>query len=764
MTETAPPESRLEPPRAEGLDVVKRALVGAPMPSHAMKETLLRKTLALPIFASDALSSVAYATEAALIVLIGTSVASAHLIVPVSAAVSLLLAIVVLSYRQTVRAYSTSGGSYVVSRENLGTIPSLVAGAALLTDYVLTVAVSVAAGVLAIVSAFPGLDHLTVELSIGAVVLITLVNLRGVRESGVAFAIPTYAFILAMLALVLTGVARCTVGTCPTAVVPDQLPVGTGAITAFALLRAFASGSSALTGVEAISNGVSAFRHPQARNAARTLALLAVIAITFFMGVSWLAYEMHALPSGSVSVVSQVARGTFPSGSTFGFMFWVVQITTFAILILAANTSFQGFPRLAAMLANDRFFPRQFGNLGDRLVFSNGIIVLSGLAVFLLWAYNANVDSLIHLYVIGVFTAFTLSQAGMVRYWNRKRGPGWKRSAAVNGVGAAATGVVTVIVVLTKFTQGAWLVIVAIPLLVLMFLGIHRHYRRFARRLRAGAAAIKASTTPMSTTLIAVDAIDDATERAVWYARQIASDRFKPIHVPGRGTDSAIHPRWLKWIDGGRPRLELIPASEGRVESVLEYVWSVPRHETDFVNVVVPETFRKRSLLEAFRKTTTFQLKVRLLKEPGIVITDVPVVAGEAPIGTRAFARVLVSGVHGASLRAIAYAQTLELDDVRAVCFAFDAEEARAIRRDWERYDVRLPLDVVEAPFRDLGDPLLHYLRPLTADGSVAVVVMPELVVHGWRRLLHNQRALYLKRLLLFEPRVILSSVPYRVG
>ena len=512
---------------------MKRALVGAPMASHAMEETLLRKTLALPIFASDALSSVAYATEAALIVLIGTSLTSAYLILPVSAAVSLLLAIVVLSYRQTVRAYSTSGGSYIVSRENLGTIPSLVAGAALLTDYVLTVAVSVAAGVLAIVSAAPTLQHLKLELAIGAVVLITLVNLRGVRESGVAFALPTYAFIVAFLVLILTGVTRCTLGTCPTAVVPDQLPVGTGAITLFVLLRAFASGSSALTGVEAISNGVSAFRHPQARNAARTLGILAVVAITLFMGVSWLSYRMHALPSGSASVVSQVARATFPGGSTFGFMFWVVQITTFAILVLAANTSFQGFPRLAAMLAHDRFFPRQFGNLGDRLVYSNGIIVLSGLAVFLLWAYDANVDSLIHLYVIGVFTAFTLSQAGMVRYWRRQLGPGWKRSAAVNAVGATATGVVMVIVIVTKFTQGAWIVIVAIPLLVLAFLGVHRHYRRTSRRLRAGAAAMIASTTPSATTLIAVDAIDEATKRAVWYAREIAGSDFRPVHVPG---------------------------------------------------------------------------------------------------------------------------------------------------------------------------------------------------------------------------------------
>ncbi len=761
-TDTEDKPAELRPPPAEGIETLKRALVGQPMRTDAMEETLLRKRLALPIFASDALSSVAYATEAALIVLVGGSLTSLHLVLPISAAVSVLLAIVIASYRQTVRAYSTSGGSYVVARDNLGKLPSLVAAAALLTDYVLTVAVSVAAGVLAIVSAVPSIAHLSLVLSIGAVVLITLVNLRGVRESGVTFAIPTYAFITTYLVLIAVGAAKCTVGTCPHAVAPHPVAAGAGAVTLFVLLRAFASGSAALTGVEAISNGVSAFRHPQAKNAAKTLLVLGVISITLFMGVSWLTVKMGARPSDTVSVVSQIARATFPTSSAFGFLFWVVQITTFAILVLAANTSFQGFPRLGALLARDRFFPRQFANLGDRLVYSNGIIVLSGLAIFLLWHYDAKVDSLIHLYVIGVFTAFTLSQAGMVRHWLRTRTGRWRRSMAVNGLGAVATGVVSVIVIWTKFAQGAWLVTVAIPVMVLIFLAIHRHYRKTARRLRAAGAAIAAAPPAHTTTVVTVDAIDGATERAVWYARE-TGDTFHPIHAPGRNTDPGINARWLKWIDG-EPRLERLSPEEGRVDAVLEYVWRLPRGDSEFVNVVVPELFMHRSLLEAVRRTSSFSIKLRLLREPGVVITDVPLVEGETPTGDRIVARILVSGVHGASLRAINYARTLRLEDVRAVFFAFDSTEARRIRDEWQRQEIDLPLEVVEAPFRDLGDPLLAYLRSLTHDGTTVVaVIMPELVVSGWRRLLHNQRALYVKRLLLFEPRIILSSVPYQL-
>ena len=441
----------------------RRLIVGRPMRTGQMEETLLPKFLALPIFASDPLSSVAYATESALVVLIGVSAASAHLVFPISIAIALLLAIVVVSYIQTVRVYETSGGAYVVARENLGTLPSLVGAAALLTDYVLTVAVSISAGVFAITSFATSLESHRVALSIGALVLIVLANLRGVRESGLLFALPTYLFVTAIATLVIAGIVELATGTAHHAVTPNALPVGTGTITLFVLLRAFSSGSTALTGVEAIANGVNAFRRPHGKNAAQTLAILGVIAITLFLGVSYLAVHLHALPSSTDSVVSQIARAVFPAGSAGAFMYYAVQGLTLLVLILAANTSFQGFPRLSALLAHDRFAPRQFTNLGDRLVFSNGMLVLATVAGLLLWIYNANTNSLIHLYVIGVFTAFTLSQAGMVRYWLRTRDKGWRAKATINAIGASATGLVTLIVVYTKFAEGAWLVTVAIP-------------------------------------------------------------------------------------------------------------------------------------------------------------------------------------------------------------------------------------------------------------------------------------------------------------
>jgi amino acid transporter len=753
-------------PEQDRLGVLKRVVVGRPRATGEMHDTLLSKTLALPIFASDPLSSVAYATEAALAVLIAASAGSGHLVLPISIAIAAVLAIVVLSYTQTVQAYETSGGAYVVARDNLGTLPSLVAAAALLADYILTVAVSVTAGVLALSSAAPSLSAHKVSISLLFVVLLTVVNLRGVRESGILFAVPTYAFVAAMLAMIGTGVGKCAFDTCGQAQVPHPIAAGAGAVGVFVVLRAFASGAAALTGVEAISNGVSAFRPPPGRNAARTLLIMGGIAITLFIGVSYLAVHMHARPSTTVSVVSEIARAVFPSSSWTSFMYYAVQGLTFAILVLAANTSYQGFPRLGAVLARDRFFPRQFINLGDRLVYSNGIVVLAAIASFLIWIFHADVLALIHLYVIGVFTAFTLSQAGMVRYWQRRQDPGWRKAATLNAIGGTATGLVTLLVIQAKFTAGAWAVIVAIPLMIAGFYSVSRHYRKVERRLRAGAAAVAAAPPATNKVVLYVESADAALREALWYARQIAGDDFHAIHARGSHTDPGIRPRFRSLTDI-RPDLEVLEPEDGRTDAVIEYLWALPRGESNFVTVVIPELFKRPSLVAAVSRRTEFSLKLRLLTEPGVVITDVPVLAqnGELPEPQRAVCRILVSGAHAASMRAVNYAGTLGFADTKALYFAFEHEDAERLRREWSERGMRIPLEIEEAEYRDIGDPLLRSLRSITADpDAIAVVIMPELIFSGPQRLLHNQRALYIKRLLLFEPRVILTSVPYRLG
>lgn len=742
---------------------LKRALIGPPRASGELDDTLLSKKLALPVFASDPLSSVAYATEAALLVLVGASATASGLVLPISIAIAAVMAVVVLSYTQTVRAYQTSGGAYVVARENLGKVPSLVAAAALLVDYVLTVAVSVAAGVLALTSAVPSLEGHAVALSLSFIALLTVGNLRGVREAGLLFAVPTYAFVVAMFALIATGVGQCAAGGCGHAVAPDPVPAGAGAAGLLVVLGAFASGASALTGVESISNGVNAFRRPHGKNAALTLLAMGAIAVTLFLGVSYLATATDARPSDSVSVLSEIARAVFPASSPASAMYYVVQAVTFAILVLAANTSYQGFPRLAAVLARDRFFPRQFVNLGDRLVYSNGILVLAGLASLLIVVFHANVISLIHLYVIGVFTAFTISQAGMVRHWFRSKEPGWRRSALMNGAGAVATGVVDLLVIEAKFLEGAWMVVVTVPALMALFLGFNRHYRVVGRRLLAGTAAVKAAPDVTNNIVLFVEEPDPAARLAAWYAHEVTCDDFRSIYVrDGRPLDREAG--WAELAGDGVP-IQGLERHESAADAVLDYVWALPRGESRFLTVVIPEFFTHASLVAAVaRHHTTFSLKLRLLSEPGIVVTNVPVVAGREVVPTRLAARVLVSSIPAASLRALNYTRSLELADSRAVFLAFDASDAERMRQEWRREAIDLPLDIVEAPYRDLRDPLLHYLRGLTADPDVAVsVVMPELVFAGSGELLHNQHALYIKRLLLFEPRVFLSSVPYHL-
>jgi amino acid transporter len=477
--------SRTAIPSSPSSGVFKRLLVGRAVASSRLEHSLLPKVLALPIFSSDALSSVAYASEEILGVLLGVSVAAAALVLPIAVAISALMAIVVLSYLQTVKAYPGGGGAYIVSKDNLGTMPGLVAASALLVDYMMTVVVSVVAGVVAIISAVPSLSSLRVELSVGFVILITLANLRGVKEAGAIFALPTYGFIVCIVATILIGLVRC-VGGCPTSSLPrgiaadPNLATAVGTVGFFVILRAFSSGATALTGVEAISNGVQLFRRPQAKNASETLAMMAVIAITMFMGISWLTTHIHGITiSPDRSVVAQIGAAVYGDSSP---MFYVVQAFTAGILILAANTAYQGFPQLSSILARDRFMPRQFMNRGDRLVFSNGVVGLALVSCLVIIGFDANLTKLIQMYVVGVFTSFTLSQTGMVRHWLAERhkgdaaAKGWRVSIAINAVGAVTTGIVLCVVTATKFVHGAWLSITVMALFVPILLSIHRHY------------------------------------------------------------------------------------------------------------------------------------------------------------------------------------------------------------------------------------------------------------------------------------------------
>jgi amino acid transporter len=764
-------------PPGDPVGIVKRILLGRAMASGHLEHTLLPKILALPVFSSDALSSVAYATEEILRVLLIASIGTRHLVMPIAIAIAILLVIVVSSYRQTVRAYPSGGGAYIVSKENLGTLPGLIAAAALLTDYVLTVSVSVVAGVFAMVSAIPSLNQHKVVLSIGFVILITLANLRGVRESGTLFAFPTYAFIVSIAALVGVGLFRCVTGGCPPVAHPippeTGLAMTTGGLGLFVILHAFSSGSTALTGVEAISNGVPAFRRPQARNAADTLAIMGVISVSMFLGISFLATHIAGITvSGERSVVAQVADAVFGGG----FPFYVVQFFTTAILILAANTSYQDFPRLSAILARDRFMPRQFSNRGDRLVFSNGVIVLAAFASLLIYVFDADLNKLIQLYVVGVFTSFTLSQTGMVRHWLKEKrkgagaAKGWRRPLVINAIGAVATFLVLCIVTYTKFAEGAYIVIGAMPIIVLTFYSIHRHYTAAMEQLRRG--TVRVGDGGVNHIVLLVRDLDVATAEAVGAVRSIRPTEFRAVHPVAGSIPTEVQERWRAFAPGA-PDLEPLPMRGGSLlQAVRTYIRAIDRADNDFVNVVIPEVVGEGLVAYLVRRRDIIRLKSGLLREANVVVTDVPVhvdsgrmvgVDGRSLIPTRTVALVFLSAVHDASIRAVNYADSLEASETRAVYFDLDPDASHRMQEEWAERAMPIPLDIVEAPFRDLTGPILAEVRRFTArEDTVVIVVVPEFIVRKWRQLLlHNQSALFIKRLLLFEPRVVLSSVPF---
>jgi amino acid transporter len=616
---------------------VTRRLLGAPLRSDRLGETLLPKRLALPVFCSDPLSSVAYATEQIVLVLGLGGLSLLYLTPWLAVGVVALLVIVVASYRQTCHAYPNGGGAYAVSRRNLGEDASLVAASALLIDYVLTVAVSVVAGVAAITSAEPSLVPHAVVLSLACVVLLSVANLRGTKESGRLFAIPTYGFVLIVFAMLAVGFGKELFGSGISAEsAPYQLRhvahTG-GLLTVFLALRAFASGCTALTGVEAVSNGVPAFEPPKSRNAAATLAIMGTLAITMFVGITILAVLSHVHmaedPANLVgfhgeqrTALSQIAIAAF--GQTVPF--YVLNAFTAAVLILAANTAFNGFPLLASLLGRDHFLPHQLAHRGDRLVFSNGIVLLAGVASILIVVFDASVTRLIQLYILGVFVSFTLSQAGMVRHWTRERDtPGVRKKQLINLSGAIATGVVFVIVLVTKFAQGAWIVVLLAPVLFMTMKAVRRHYDRIGAQLAPAAAGVA---------------------------------------LPGR-----IH------------------------------------------------------------------------------------------------AVVLVSNLLAPTLRALAFAQAMAPESVRAVHVA--AEESNALPRDWEARGIPIALVVLESPFRETIRPVRQYVRGLRREnpGDVISIVIPEyLVARWWQHVLHNQTALRLKSRLLFEPSVTVTSVPWVLG
>src|SRR6266852_3263026 len=547
---------------------IKRVLIGSPIPTARAEHERLTKVKALAVLSSDVISSVAYATEAILATLIAAGSATLGLTLPIAIAIVCLLAIVALSYRQTIPAYPNGGGSYIVAKDNLGTLPGLVAAASLMIDYVLTVSVSVAAGVQALATLFPTLSSTftIVSIDVALVLLIMMVNLRGVRESGSIFAVPTYIFIGNALLLIGVGFFKSFVLQHNPVIGHFQYVAATEPLSLFLILRSFAAGCAAITGTEAISNGIPAFKKPEARNAATTLTWMAMILGTLFIGTTVLAmsYHLEAVPSGNPTVIGQIAQLVF-TGPLF-FMFPVFQIATLFILTLAANTSYADFPRLSSLLARDHFLPHQFAFRGDRLAFSIGIVFLAILASLLLVIFKGDTTSLINLYAVGVFMSFTLSQGGMVRHWWRLRSvkKGWQRSFAINGLGALTTLLVALVIATTKFLSGAWIVVILIPLLVFMFLGIHKHYLHGARE-RTTEIPIRPKDI-RHRFIVPVAQLNPATKRSLAYARSITQE-VTAVHVArDRREADMLRADWNEWQStlAFRERVQLALVEPGK--------------------------------------------------------------------------------------------------------------------------------------------------------------------------------------------------------
>jgi len=615
-------------------------LIGRPLQTADAPHQTIGRAIGLAVFASDALSSTAYATQEILIILAVAGTASFGYVFPISIAIVLLMATVTLSYEQTIHAYPGGGGAYIVSRDNLGELPAQVAGAALLTDYILTVSVSVSSGVAQIVSAYPDFFAYRVHISIAFVLFIMLINLRGVKESGAAFSIPTYFFIAVMYITVGVGIFRALTGSLGTVIDPPELEAvkALQGVTLFLILHAFSSGTAALTGIEAISNGITAFKEPRSRNAGITLIWMAVILGSLFLSISFLAREIGAIPSEVETVISQLARTVFHGQ---GILYLGVIAATTVILVMAANTAFADFPRLSAMLAADGFLPRQLTYRGSRLVFSRGIGILALIACLLIIVFQASVSRLIPLYAIGVFSSFTLSQTGMARRWwkighlpfgqeIKERGsilrytPGWQLKMLVNGFGAICTLVVMFVFAITKFHDGAWIVLLLTPALVIMFSGIHRHYINLAKRLSLDYFGAPPRIM-RHRVILPISGVHRGTLVALQYARTL-SDDITAVHVSTDPDEARkVQQKWERWGDG--IRLVLLDSPYRLLaEPLLEYIEEIARRRqpNEMITIVVPQFIPKRWTNNLLHTQTALWLRLALIFKPGIVVTDVP--------------------------------------------------------------------------------------------------------------------------------------------
>ncbi|MEO7038612.1 MAG: APC family permease [Candidatus Elarobacter sp.] len=618
---------------------VKRLLFGLPLASERLEHERLNKRTALAVLSSDAISSVAYATDQILFVLAVLGSSAVGYVVPISAVIVGLLVLVGLSYRQTIFAYPNGGGSYTVAKDNLGTGAGLVAAAALLTDYVLTVAVSVSSGILAITSAYPSLAPHAVLLATLSIGLLLVVNLRGVRESGAAFSLPTYAFIIMMVALIAAGLFQAWGGhgLAPVLGTPlvDSVSVHqsssgakgspyVGFALIYLLLRSFAEGCAAMTGTEAISNGVPAFKTPAPKNAAATLSWMVGILAVFFLGVSWLAQHYAVVPTADETVLSQLGHHILGGG----ILYYLLQYSTFTVLVLAANTCFADFPRLASILAKDKYLPRQLAARGDRLAFSNGIVTLAFVAIVIVWLFHAQTNALVPLYAIGVFVCFTLSQAGMVVHWFRARSSGWRWKATLNGLGAVATAIVSVIQVVTKFTTGAWVVVLLIPLIIWVLSTIHSHYDRFTEDVRF------TGQSPLMflhhSVVVPVNGITNASAGALMYATTISEDvRALFVELDPELTHEFVN-AWKAWDIG--VDLVILPSPyRSVVRPIVRYVESlIVSGDADLVSVVVAEVVTRKWWELLLHNQTAFYLRTAFLFKANVVTIAVPFHLGRA--------------------------------------------------------------------------------------------------------------------------------------